>query len=236
MMLPARGFPEEDPRRTGLQGTAGTPAEALADPGRGTDTGKAALPDTEVQVGKTARADTGMSADNGVQASNGIPDDNAVPTDTSNGVPDENAVPTDNGMQAGKAAQADAEVVTHDPQSATPASAVEAGSPVGAHTAVNADAPATALSPARGDSVDAAAGREWSEVLAMFVDDPRGSVTEASAIVDEAINAFIAAARARQASLAASWQAQDSDTEQLRMAVQHYRTFWTSMTQLPQSA
>ena len=70
----------------------------------------------------------------------------------------------------------------------------------------------------------------------MFVDDPRGSVTEASAIVDEAINAFIAAARARQASLAASWQAQDSDTEQLRMALQDYRTFWTSMTQLPQSA
>ena len=70
----------------------------------------------------------------------------------------------------------------------------------------------------------------------MFVDDPRGSVTEASAIVDEAINAFIAAARARRASLAASWQAQDSDTEQLRVALQDYRTFWTSMTQLPQSA
>ena len=89
---------------------------------------------------------------------------------------------------------------------------------------------------ARDDSVDAAAGREWSEVLAMFVDDPRGSVTEASAIVDEAINALIAAARGRQASLAASWQAQDTDTEQLRMALRDYRTFWTSVTQLPQSA
>ena len=90
--------------------------------------------------------------------------------------------------------------------------------------------------PARNDSVDAAAGREWSDVLAMFVDDPRGSVAEASAIVDEAINAFIAAARRRQASLAASWQAQYTDTEQLRVALRDYRTFWTSVTQLPQPA
>jgi hypothetical protein len=81
-----------------------------------------------------------------------------------------------------------------------------------------------------------AAGRDWSQVLAMFVDDPRGSVAEASALVDEAINAFITAARARQESLAASWQAQGADTEQLRMALRDYRTFWTSVTQLPQSA
>jgi len=84
--------------------------------------------------------------------------------------------------------------------------------------------------------VDAAAGREWSDVLAMFVDDPRGSVAEASELVDEAINALITAARGRQASLAASWQAQDADTEQLRIALRGYRTFWTSVTQLPQSA
>jgi hypothetical protein len=222
MTLPAREIPEEDPIRTAPEGAAGTPAETPAGSGRGADAGEAAPPDTAVQVGKTVRADSGVSADNGAQANNGIPDDNAVPADT--------------GVQAGKAAQADAEAVTHDPLSGTPASSVKAGSSADALTAVNADAPARALSPAHGDSVNAAAGREWSEVLAMFVDDPRGSVTEASAIVDEAINAFIAAARARRASLAASWQAQDSDTEQLRVALRDYRTFWTSMTQLPQSA
>jgi len=84
--------------------------------------------------------------------------------------------------------------------------------------------------------VDGAAGREWSDVLAMFVDDPRGSVAEASELVDEAINAFITAAHGRQASLAASWQVQDADTEQLRLALRDYRTFWTSVTQLPQLA
>jgi hypothetical protein len=68
----------------------------------------------------------------------------------------------------------------------------------------------------------------------MFVGNPRGSVAQASAMVDEAINAFIAIARERQASLAASWQAQDADTEQLRMALQDYRAFWTRVTRLPQ--
>jgi hypothetical protein len=150
MMLPAQEIPEEDPIRTGPEGAVGTPAEAPADAGIGTDADKVVQPDTGVRVGR--------------------------------------------------AAQADAEVA------------------------------------ARGDSVDAAAGRKWSEVLAMFVDDPRGSVTEASAIVDEAVNAFIAATRGRQASLAASWQAQDTDTEQLRVALRDYRTFWTGVTRLPQSA
>jgi len=78
--------------------------------------------------------------------------------------------------------------------------------------------------------------REWSDILAMFVDDPRGSVAEASELVDEAIDAFITAARGQQASLAASWQAQDADTEQLRMALRDYRTFWTRVTQVPQPA
>jgi hypothetical protein len=31
-------------------------------------------------------------------------------------------------------------------------------------------------------------------------------------------------------------EAQDADTEQLRMSLQDYRTFWTSVTQLPQPA
>lgn len=88
--------------------------------------------------------------------------------------------------------------------------------------------------PAR--DIDAAAGNQWSEILALFVDDPRGSVAKASVMVNEAIDAFVATARERQASLAASWQAQDADTERLRMALQDYRTFWSSVTQLPQPA
>jgi hypothetical protein len=222
MMLPARELPEEDPRRTGLEGAVGTQAEAPADSGRGMNADKVAQAGTVVEADNRVQAGTGVQADSGVRANDGVP-------------PHE-AVQADNEVQADNAAQEGAGMVAYDPPSASAASPVQAASPVGADTAMNAGTPASALSTARGDSVDAAAGREWSEVLAMFVDDPRGSVAEASAIVDEAINAFIAAARGRQASLAASWQAENTDTEQLRMALREYRTFWASVTHLPQSA
>jgi hypothetical protein len=100
-----------------------------------------------------------------------------------------------------------------------------AGSPAQAGSPVNA-----------GPSVEATAGHQWSEILTTFVDDPRGSVEEASVMVDEAIDALIATARGRQASLAASWQDQAADTEQLRRALQDYRAFWGSVTQLPEPA
>jgi hypothetical protein len=103
--------------------------------------------------------------------------------------------------------------------------------PAGAAAPVEAGA-----APGAGPSVDATAGNQWSEILAMFVDDPRGSVAEASVMVNEAIEAFIATARDRQASVAASWQAPNADTERLRVALQDYRTFWSTVTQLPQPA
>jgi hypothetical protein len=87
-----------------------------------------------------------------------------------------------------------------------------------------------------GPSVEAVAGDRWSGILALFVDDPRGSVAEASVMVDEAVEALIASAREQQASLAASWQAADADTEQLRVALRQYRTFWSTVAQLPQPA
>jgi hypothetical protein len=85
-----------------------------------------------------------------------------------------------------------------------------------------------------GPAVPAVAGDRWSDITAMFVDDPRGSVEEASVMVDEAVGALIAVARQRQAALAASWQAPDADTERLRKALQAYRAFWTTVAQLPQ--
>jgi hypothetical protein len=115
-------------------------------------------------------------------------------------------------------ATADAGVVAYDPAAAS-------ASPAG--TGIQADAH---------PSVDAVAGTQWSDILAMFVDDPRGSVGKASVMANEAVEAFIATARDRQASLSASWQAQDADTERLRVTLQDYRAFWSSVTQLPQSA
>jgi hypothetical protein len=85
-------------------------------------------------------------------------------------------------------------------------------------------------------SVDTVASQRWNRIQAGFVDDPRGSVTQAAGLLDEAIEAFISAARERQAWLASSWQGQDAGTEELRTALQGYRAFWTSVTAIPQPA
>jgi hypothetical protein len=80
------------------------------------------------------------------------------------------------------------------------------------------------------------ASQRWNQIQAGFVDDPRGSVTQAAGIVDEAIDAFISAARERQAWLASSWQGQDAGTEELRTVLQDYRSLWSSVTEIPQPA
>jgi hypothetical protein len=85
-------------------------------------------------------------------------------------------------------------------------------------------------------AADAAADGRWSKIQAMFVDDPRAAVAEAASLVDGAIEAHIATVREQQASLASPWQAQDAGTEQLRVALREYRTFWNSVTGLWQPA
>jgi hypothetical protein len=69
----------------------------------------------------------------------------------------------------------------------------------------------------------------WSEILATFVDDPRGSVKLAADAVDSTVEEFVASVRARQAALAAAWQRGDAGTEQLRTALRDYRVFWGTL-------
>lgn len=85
-------------------------------------------------------------------------------------------------------------------------------------------------------SADTGAGQRWNEIQATFVDDPRGSVTQAASMADEAIEAFISAARQRQASLASSWQGPEAGTEELRTALRDYRAFWSSVPETRQPA
>jgi hypothetical protein len=201
MMLPARDIPGEDPSRNGLEGAAGTPAEAPSPAG----TGNAADAGTAEAAHVVA-----------VEADVVEPDADVVDADVVE--PDADLVEAD-------VVEPDAGPVaagTSPPAAGSPA---QAGSPARPGSPVNA-----------GPSVEAAAGHQWSEILTTFVDDPRGSVEEASVMVNEAVDALIATTRGRQASLAASWQDQAADTEQLRRALQDYRAFWGSVTQLPEPA
>jgi len=74
--------------------------------------------------------------------------------------------------------------------------------------------------------------QRWHEILAMFVDDPRGSLTTAADAVASAIDEFVNAVRARQRVLASSWQDSGTDTEQFRTALLDYRNLWHQVQQM----
>jgi hypothetical protein len=73
----------------------------------------------------------------------------------------------------------------------------------------------------------------WNEIQAMFVDDPRVSIERAAALVDDRVEELIQSVQARQHSMQSAWQAEDAGTEELRVALQHYRAFWRSLDDLP---
>jgi hypothetical protein len=73
----------------------------------------------------------------------------------------------------------------------------------------------------------------WQQVQVSFVDDPRGSVAEAAALVDHAAQALVGALQQRQRRLRESWDTADAaaggaslGTEELRVAMQRYRTLF----------
>lgn len=64
----------------------------------------------------------------------------------------------------------------------------------------------------------------WHAVLVGFVDDPRGSVEEARALIDEDIAAHVALLARRRDAMHAAWQGrEEADTEALRVALVKYR-------------
>ena len=82
----------------------------------------------------------------------------------------------------------------------------------------------------------ASAGGPWNEIQAMFVDDPRASIERAASLVNDQAEALIQSVRERQRSMQSAWQADDAGTEELRVALQHYRAFWNSLEDLPAQA
>jgi hypothetical protein len=74
----------------------------------------------------------------------------------------------------------------------------------------------------------------WNEIQAMFVDDPRASIERAAGLVDDRVEALIQSVRERQRSVQSAWQADDAGTEELRVALQHYRTFCKCIYDLPE--
>jgi hypothetical protein len=67
---------------------------------------------------------------------------------------------------------------------------------------------------------------QWAEVQAMFVDDPKGAVTHADAMVAELMQTLAAGFADHKRGLEEKWQrGEQAGTEDLRVALQHYRAF-----------
>jgi hypothetical protein len=75
----------------------------------------------------------------------------------------------------------------------------------------------------------ASPGVRWHEIQATFVDDPRACVELAAGIVDDSVEALVLSVRERQHALLSGWQRGDAGTEELRVALQQYRTFWNRL-------
>lgn len=65
----------------------------------------------------------------------------------------------------------------------------------------------------------------WTEIQVSFVEDPRGSVEDADALVEQVGAAVTASFQERRSRLASTWRDGQPDTEQLRVALQQYRSF-----------
>ena len=69
--------------------------------------------------------------------------------------------------------------------------------------------------------------RRWGEVQARFVDDPQAAVRDGDGLVTELLQALAARFADHRDGLEQSWRGGgEADTEQLRLALQSYRSFF----------
>ena len=70
----------------------------------------------------------------------------------------------------------------------------------------------------------------WNEIQGKFVDEPRSAVQQADALVSEVIEQITQMFANEHRSLEVQWnQGNDVSTEDLRKALQHYRTFFNRL-------
>jgi len=70
----------------------------------------------------------------------------------------------------------------------------------------------------------------WNEIQGKFVDDPRSAVQQADTLVSEVVEKITRLFASEHASLESQWnQDMDVSTEDLRKALQHYRSFFNRL-------
>lgn len=72
--------------------------------------------------------------------------------------------------------------------------------------------------------------KRWSEIQGRFVDDPQDAVTSADALVAEVMQSLARTFSAHKQGLEGQWgQGEQVATEELRLALQHYRSFFNRL-------
>ena len=109
----------------------------------------------------------------------------------------------------------------------------DTGAAVSGGTTDNGRAPGTPAGGETGDVslVDPADGdrfrQRWNDAQARFVDDPREAVQSADALVAELMQTLASSFSEHKGRLESAWQSgEDPDTEELRQALQRYRSFF----------
>ncbi|MFI5638826.1 hypothetical protein ACIA8H_15545 [Streptomyces goshikiensis] len=93
-----------------------------------------------------------------------------------------------------------------------------------------ADAPAADEEPLLGTSDAEGYRKAWSEIQGRFVDDPQEAVRSADALVAEVMQTLARTFSARKQGLEGQWgQGGQVATEELRLALQQYRSFFNRL-------
>jgi hypothetical protein len=70
----------------------------------------------------------------------------------------------------------------------------------------------------------------WNEIQGRFVDEPRSAVQQADALVSEVVDKITRMFASERGSLEGQWkEGNDVSTEDLRKALQHYRSFFNRL-------
>lgn len=74
--------------------------------------------------------------------------------------------------------------------------------------------------------------QRWNDVQAGFVDDPQNAVQQAHGLVTQLVDELVQTFTQERTALENQWKGGGSaDTEQLRVALQRYRTFFNRLLQ-----
>jgi hypothetical protein len=212
-----------DPVASGAQATADPGAPATPE-----DPDSLATPSASGTPGATAAtSDLRTTRDPEVAPDSVFTRDSGAPADPNAPAPATEDAAETPASAAGSSAEAGTPAATGT-SAATSATPVPGAPGTGSTTGVQA---ASAALVAHGAELH----DDWARIQSSFVDDPRGSVSQAADLVSQVTSSLVNALQERERTLRAAWDKQGdqgADTENLRNALRDYRAFFEMLTKI----